>query len=409
MNKIPKKWWGKFFDFSEFVYNYSPKDHPKSLNSCVNARLRINFRRNQASSALEPTKTPNYLESKKNIESKKNLSQLNYPKVKEMKNSSLDSKSNETKLYQLHSVIDDTMTWKFHEPIIIQGVDAPQLAACIDTYQSNQVEVLAVVGQGLNVSEIKQIPAFNLVEDAINSVGRMVTTIICTEPYQALDAALEAIASGLKQLIIETPNFPPLDTIKLLKVAEANQVLVLGPGSFGIIKPQQFCLGQLQSQVFQPGRAAIIGYGKTLIYEVAWALNQAKIGQSWAISLGQDKVLGLEAMFWLKMLNQDPDTDVVILIQTAQDLDYQILESLSNSITKPIVCYVAGLKTPADKFFRSSTDVLFNHLSNSIPATNSSKKIISMIKKSGLIIANRPAKIPSTVVKALKTQDQLNA
>lgn len=404
MNKRPKNWWGNFFNFSEFIYDYSPANRPKSLNSCVDAKLRTRFcqSHNSASQEVEQIEASNYHKNN-------SLSQLNHSNVKEMKIPSPNSKNNEVKLYPLHSVIDDAVTWKFDEAIIIQGIKATQLAAHIDNYQLNQVEVLAVVGQGLKVSEINQVPAFNLVEDALKSLERSVTSVICTEPYQALDAALEAIASGIKQLIIETSNLPPLDTIKLLKVAKANKVLVLGPGSFGIIKPQNFCLGKLQSQVFQPGRAAIVGYGETLIYEVAWVLNQAKIGQSWAISLGQDKVLGLEAIFWLKMLNQDPETDVIVLIQSAQDIDYQVLESLSEFISKPIICYVAGLKTPADKFFRNSTDVLFNHLSNSIPATNSSKKIVSMIKKAGLIIANRPATIPNIVVKALKTQDQLNA
>ena len=400
MNKLPKKWWGNFFDFSEFVYDPTAIDRPESLNSCLNAKLRTLFC--ESPYELEPIKGSNCLNNN-------SLSQLDLSNIKEMKIPSPNSKNNEVKLYPFHSVIDDVMTWKFHEPIIIQGADKLQLAACIDIYRLNQVEVLAVVGQGLDVSEINGVPAFNLVENALNSVDKIVTAIICTEPYQALDAALEAIASGIKQLIIETPNLPPLDTIKLLNIAKANQVLVLGPGSFGIIKPQQFCLGRLQSQVFQPGRAGIIGYGKTLIYEVAWALNQAKIGQSWGISLGQDKILGLDAIFWLKILNQDPDTDAIILIQAAQDIDYQVLESLSDFITKPIICYVAGLKAPADKFFRNSTDILFNHLSNSIPVNNSSKKIVSIIKKAGLIITDRPAMIPGIVVKALKTQDQLNA
>lgn len=405
MDKLPINWQEQFFDFSKFGYSNaldcSDINRPESLAFCVNAKLNKHIDQNHISKK-EPIKSSSCLESK-------SLSQPNYSNVKEMKIPSPDSQNNEVKLYPLHSVTGDVVTWKFHEPIIIQGVDEFQLAACIDIYQRQQVEVLAVVGQGLDILEINNVPAFNLVEDAINSVGRIVTSIICTEPYQALDAALEAIASGLKQLIIETPHCPPLDTIKLLKAAKENQVLVLGPGSFGIIKPQQFCLGTLQSKVFQAGRVGVVGYKKALIYEVAWALNQAKIGQSWGISLGQDKVLGLEALFWLRMLNQDPDTDAIVLIQQAQDIDFQVFESLKEFINKPIICYVAGLKTPADKFFRNSTDILFNHLSNSIPAANSSKKIISMIKKAGLIIADRPAMIPSIVVKALKTQDQLNA
>jgi len=406
MNKLPRKWQEGLLDFSQSVYSHSLDcfeiNQPESLAFCVSAKLKKNFLQSHTTLKLEPIKASNCLKSN-------SLSQLNHSNVKEMKIPTPDSPNNEVKLYPLHSVADDVEHWKFHEPIIIQGVDEFQLAACIDFYRLHQVEVLAVVGQGLDVLEINQVPAFNLVEDAINLVGRTVTTIICTKPYQALDAALEAIASGLKQLMIETPNCPPLDTIKLLKVAKANKVLVLGPGSFGIIKPEQFCLGKLQSQVFQAGRVGIVGYGKALIYEVAWALNQAKIGQSWGISLGQDKVLGLEALFWLKMLNQDPDTDAIILIQQAQDIDDQVLESLSEFITKPIICYVAGLKTPADKFFRNSTEVLLNHLSNSIPANNYSKKIISIIKKAGLIIADHPAMIPNIVVKALKAQDQLNA
>jgi succinyl-CoA synthetase alpha subunit len=296
------------------------------------------------------------------------------------------------------------MSWKFDSRIIIQGIaESDRVSEYISQMKACGVEVLAGVSSGEQAVTLEAIPIFDLVEDAIREVGTIETSIIFAAPYQVLDVSLEAIASGIKQLIIVTPKIPPLDTIKLLKIARANHVSILGPGSSGIIIPEKLCLGTLRSEYFQAGNVGIISYGQALIYEVAWALKQAKMGQSMAISLGEDKLIGSNLISWLKLLNEDDSTKIIVLIQSAQDIDYSSLEFVTNSMNKPVICYLFGSQTPTERVFRQGVDILNNHLSNFVLATYSYRKMMANLKKTGTItIANNPAKITQLIEQLLE-------
>ena len=287
------------------------------------------------------------------------------------------------------------MNWNFDFPISIQGIPQPQTVKNLiqsESYDPNLVALVCAEGQTIADKEIQ---IFDLVADAIKAVGKIKTSLICVPAYQVLDASLEAISSEVEQLIILTPNVPPLDTIKILQVATANNVLVLGPGSSGILVPEKYCLGTLRQEYFGQGNIALIGHAQALIYEVAWALNQAKIGQSLVISLGTDKIIGSNLIRWLELLDEDDGTAAIAIVQSAPDIDYNALELLSKSTKKPVICYVAGSQTPTEQVFRKGIAIVNNYLSNSIPTTNSYRKMMSTIKKSGAKIAEKPSEIPS--------------
>jgi succinyl-CoA synthetase alpha subunit len=295
------------------------------------------------------------------------------------------------------------MSWKFDSRIIIQGIaESDRVSEYISQMKACGVEVLVGINSGEGVVTPIEIPIFDLVEDAIKEVGTIETSIIFAAPYQVLDVSLEAIASGVKQLIIVTPKIPPLDTIKLLKIAQANNISILGPGSSGIMIPEKLCLGTLQSEYFQAGNVGIIGYGKALIYEVAWVLNQVEMGQSMAISLGEDRIISFNLIQWLNLLDEDDATKAIVLIQSAQDIDHSSLEFVAKSMNKPVIYYVVGSQTPREQVFRQGVDILNNHLSSSVPATYSYRKMIASLKKTGtVIIANNPSEIPQLVKQIL--------
>lgn len=297
------------------------------------------------------------------------------------------------------------MNWKFHNPIIIQGIAESQILKYATQMKTCGVEIVAGVSSGYKAKE-NAIPIFNLVEEAIAQIGEIKTSVIFAPSDRVLDVSLEAIASGIEQLVIISPHVTPLNTIELLNRAKANNTLVLGPGSSGIIVPNKCSLGILQPQYFTTGNVGIIGYTQSLIYEVAWALNKAQIGQSIAIALGKNKIANFNIVQWLKMLDEDDSTEVIVLIQLAQDINYKALDFISKAISKPVICYLMGSQTPADKVFRDSIDILKNHLSNSIPATNSYKQIVTTIEKTGAVIANKPSDIPQLVEEVLQPKKQ---
>ena len=291
----------------------------------------------------------------------------------------------------------NSMNWNFHHPIIVQGTTKLEYLPYISQMKVYGVDVVAGVSIGYQKTDTEEIPIFDLVENAIREIGFIGTSIICVPYDRVLDASLEAIASGIKQLIIATPDIPPLDTVKLLKAAENNDVLLLGPGSSGIIALDRYCLGTMQPQHFKAGNVGLIGYGETLLYEVAWALNEADLGQSIVVSLGKDKMICSHLSEWIAILEQDEATKTIVLIQYAQDIDPTALELLSRSISKPIIYYIVGSHTPQDRTLRKGADILHHHLSNSIPATSSYRQAIDIVEHSDTTIVNRPTEIAKAI------------
>ena len=291
------------------------------------------------------------------------------------------------------------MNWSPSNKVIIQGIAEPQ-AALVATQMINYgTDVVAGISPGQGGQIIEDIPIFDLVEQVLDLVDKIDISLIFVAPERVLDAVREAISVGIKKVVILTSYIPPLDTIKLIKHARANDTLILGPGSDGIIIPQQVCLGTLQPEFFQSGEIGLITASRDLCYEVVNELNRANLGQSMVISLGSDRIVGSDLSQWLSILNQDPGTEAIVYI----GLDIEAAEELATfcrheKYHKPIISYTAGLKTPQVRTYSDAVTIISNHLSASIPAVNLERRITNKLKKAGVKIAKCPSEIPLMLV-----------
>lgn len=288
------------------------------------------------------------------------------------------------------------MNWQLDRPTIIQGKISRSFKPYLGQMLASGAKVVAAVCPGA-AKISSSIPQFDLVADVVDTLGKISTSVICVSAEQVLDAGLEAIASGVEQLVIITPDVLPLDMIRLLRVARTNRVLVLGSGSAGLICPRGLSLGVLRPDYFRPGTVGVIGYDRALIYETAWVLDRSQMGQSWTVSLGKDRITGSNVEQWLALLQRDRLTEAIVLIQSAQDIDSAALEFVARSVTKPVVCYLAGSQAPLDRVYRKGIDILSNHLSQSIPASNCGKTAIANIQQLGLSLATQPSQIPHLI------------
>ncbi|MEM9273998.1 MAG: CoA-binding protein, partial [Cyanobacteria bacterium P01_F01_bin.143] len=183
------------------------------------------------------------------------------------------------------------MVWNFKSKVIVQGIVKPQVLENALKMKAYGTNIVAGIGTKEEMEQNPEIPVFDLVEDALAVVGEVATSLIDVDPNEVLDAGQEAIAAGIKNLVILTKNIPPLDIIKLINHAKNHQVSILGPSSPGLIIPETISWGNFQPQYFQPGTIGIIGYSEYLIYEVAREINFAGLGQSITIGLGQEKMI----------------------------------------------------------------------------------------------------------------------
>lgn len=291
------------------------------------------------------------------------------------------------------------MVWNFASQVIVQGIINPQVLANSLIMKAYGTQLVAGIGTSEDGGQSPEIPIFDLVEDALSVVGEVETSLINVPRYEVLDAALEAIDAGIKNLIILSKNIPPLDIIKLIIHAKNNQVSILGPGSPGLIIPEKISWGNLHPQYFQPGNIGIISYSEYLIYEVARELNLAGLGQSIAIGLGGEKMVASDFNQWLKILDQDPQTQTIIWIEKLSSLDPSMVPLFPDNTSKPTVAYLIGSKTPEAKIFKDAATILSNHLSHAIPtpASKTHAKTTNLLKKAGIKIANKPSEIPKLI------------
>ncbi|MBW4536903.1 MAG: CoA-binding protein [Pleurocapsa minor HA4230-MV1] len=294
------------------------------------------------------------------------------------------------------------MNWSHPNKVIIQGITDDRAIFCALHMKALGTDVVAGVSPGKGGTTVEGVPVFDLVEQVQTEIGEIELSLIFVDPYQVLDAAKEAIAAGIRQIIIFTPRVPPQDTIELIRCAQKTNTLILGPGSHGIIIPQKVCLGNLQPQFYQPGTVGLITSSRHFGYEVAAELNAAKLGQSMIVSVGNDRIIGSDLAYWLAALNQDSNTKAIVAIgQRVNQINSIIAYSKDRGYDKPIVVYFAGLKAPQTKVYRDALTIISNQLSASVPVVNRDRQTAAQLRKIGLKIAKKPSEIPPIIQKAL--------
>lgn len=294
------------------------------------------------------------------------------------------------------------MNWFSPNKVIIQGITAYQAAFYAVQMKAYGTNIVAGISPGNGGTHIEDIPVFDLVEQALTEVEQIDISLIFVDYDRVLDAATEAIAAGIRQIIIFTPRVPPLDTIKLIEYARQTNTTILGPGSHGIIIPQRVWLGNLQPQYYQPGKVGTIATSRHLSYEVAAELHLAKMGQSIVVNLGTDRIIGSRLPQWLTILDEDPNTEVTVAIgQRINEAHEIIAHCKDRDRNKPIIVYLAGLKAPQEKDYHDAATIISNRLSASNPVVNRERAISEKLKKVGIKVAKKPSEIPQMINKAL--------
>jgi succinyl-CoA synthetase alpha subunit len=295
------------------------------------------------------------------------------------------------------------MNWIPGKKILVQGITTSQGAYYAAQMKAYGTEIVAGISTGQRGQFVADIPIFDLVEQAITAVGQIDTSLIFVESYHVLDVALEAIAAGIRQLIIISKRVPPLDMIRLLRKAESTNTLILGPGSSGLIIPQKLYLGTCEPQFYTSGSVGIISRTDILTDEVAWTLTKSGIGQSLSVNIGTEGIVGSCFEQWLEILEKDEETKTIILLGYPNSLaEETAAEYIIKSIQKPVIAYIPGEQTPSDYTFADAATIIAAQLSSPVPETNSLKQKITILQKANVKIAKRISQIPILVKKVMK-------
>ncbi|MEA5569898.1 CoA-binding protein [Calothrix sp. UHCC 0171] len=285
--------------------------------------------------------------------------------------------------------------------VIIQGFSEFISSTHIAQMKAYGTNLIAGVNPGCGGQQIHNLYVFDLVEEVVNEHGIIDTTIICVHPYQVLDAALEAIASNIRQIIIISPGVPSLDMVQLLRKAEATDTIVIGPNSPGIIVPGKILLGTQPGEFYTPGSIGILSRSTTLTYEIARELTKAGLGQSISVSIGSDAIVGSSFIQWLQILDEDESTEAIVLVgQPGGGSEEAAARYIAEAIDKPVIGYIAGTQAPRGKHWRQ-TGTLAAVIGRD-PDFGSAKNKLIAFSEAEIPIAERPSLIPQLLKKAIK-------
>lgn len=189
-------------------------------------------------------------------------------------------------------------------------------------------------------------PVFDTVADAVNNEGAN-TSVIFVPPAFAGDAVIEAALSGIKVIICITEGIPVKDMIVAKDVVRRQGAILVGPNCPGVITPGEAKVGIMPGNIFTPGPVGLISRSGTLTYEAVDQLTKAGLGQTTAIGIGGDPVIGLPHIEAVKLLNDDPDTEAIVLIgEIGGTAEEEAAEFIKAHVKKPVVAFIAGRTAP---------------------------------------------------------------
>ena len=193
-------------------------------------------------------------------------------------------------------------------------------------------------------------PVFNTCHDAVRETGAE-ASMIYVPAAGAADAILEAADAGVKIIVCITEGNPVLDMVRV-KAALKNypDAVLIGPNCPGIITPDQCKIGIMPGHIHKEGRVGIVSRSGTLTYEAVWQTTQNGLGQSTCVGIGGDPVRGMGFIDCIKLFEQDPQTEAVIMVgEIGGTSEEEAAEYIRDHVSKPVVAYIAGVTAPPGK------------------------------------------------------------
>lgn len=281
--------------------------------------------------------------------------------------------------------------------LIIQGITGKE-----GTFHGQQIRdygtnLVAGVTPGKGGEKALEVPVFNTVKEAKDATDAN-TSVIFVPPAFSAAAILEAARAGLDLVICITEGIPISDMVKVNHELKDLPTRLVGPNCPGVISPGKAKVGIMPGFIHEPGNIGVISRSGTLTYEAVHQLVSAGLGQSTSIGIGGDPIIGTTFIDMFALFTDDEETEGVVLIGeiggTAEEEAAQWV--LDNNFTKPVVAFIAGQTAPPGRRMGHAGAIISG-------GKGTAKEKINALKSAGIHVADSPAEIGITMLKALQS------
>jgi len=278
--------------------------------------------------------------------------------------------------------------------LLVQGITGQAGAFHSKQCKEYGTQIVGGVTPGKGGTEYEGIPIFNSVRDAVAKTQANATMIYVPAPFAA-DAILEAADSGIALIVCITEGIPVVDMITVKNYLRSTKSLLIGPNCPGIITPGECKIGIMPGYIHKAGKVGVVSRSGTLTYEAVHQLTTRGIGQSTCVGIGGDPVHGLSFIEVLKLFNDDPQTEAVVMIgEIGGNAEELACEYVKANMKKPVVGFIGGQTAPPGKRMGHAGAII------SGGSGKASDKMKAM-EKAGIKVSTSPATIGETLASCL--------